>query len=193
MSVHYAIRQGNLACVQECLDAGTPVDVRDDNQCTILFWATYFNRRKVALLLLNRGAAVDAQDKWGNTPLHYAANHGYVEMVLLLLNHGATVDARNQSKNTPLDRAEYWGRRGTAQLLQDWPYYKCAINRLQKESLVAFWMARHPRLGQDSPAHVLPAELYTYITQCVVAEHLNHTAEEIHAIAEQERESMLFL
>jgi len=49
-------------------------------------------------------------------------------------------------------------------------------------------MAQHPRLGQDSPAHVLTTkDYYQYIAQYVVAESPNHTIVQIHDMADQEQ------
>jgi len=112
------------------------------------------------------------------------AYNGYGEVALLLLNHGANIHAQNQSQYIPLYFAEKYDRREVAQLLRDWPYYK----RFRRECLVAFCMAQHSRLGQNSPARVLPENCRREIAQHVVAEWANHTIDRVHDMAEQERE-----
>ena len=83
-----------------------PVDVRDVNGWTALYFATIINQIDVAELLLHEGADVNRQDDDDkDTPLHYAALYNYTEVARLLIQNGADVNIRNYCNETPLDEA----------------------------------------------------------------------------------------
>ena len=82
-----------------------PIDARDNDQRTSLFWACAKGNMEVAMALLDRGADVDARDVNQRTPLHAACKNGNMELVMALVDRGADVDARNVHQWTPLHDA----------------------------------------------------------------------------------------
>lgn len=54
------------------LDAGEPIDKRDDSGCTALHFAADRGSMEAARLLISAGADINAQDADGQTPMHYA-------------------------------------------------------------------------------------------------------------------------
>jgi ankyrin repeat protein len=140
-----AIHAGDVETLGRLL-AGEPAlaNARNDGGMAPLMMATYFGRRDVADLLIERGAEVDifvasalglpdrveqilrvdqgaiesySPDGW--TPLHLASHFGHAEVVSLLLEQGASVTARskNDLANMPLHAALAGGHRPVAELL----------------------------------------------------------------------------
>eukprot|EP00250_Pteridium_aquilinum_P015414 c22565_g4_i2 orf=1921-3243(-) len=71
-----------------------------DNR-TALHVAAFFNRLKVARILLNHHAAINAQDRWGNSPLADAENEGHHDMAELLKEQGGHVLGSHGSRLEP--------------------------------------------------------------------------------------------
>jgi ankyrin repeat protein len=220
MNIHQAVGQGNLECVQELLTSNPElINAQDWERYTHLHRAAGMGHTELALLLLNHGANVNAQDWCQLTPLHVAAHRGKTEVASLLLHHGANVNPLDCCQYTPLHKAARYGNtkvasllleheadvnapdycqrtplhcangnREVMQLLKDWTYY---YQQLRNNQLVAFCMAQHKRLGSDSPANVLPNEMFYHIAQFVISGFPNNTIEQIHEIAEQKRKQKL--
>jgi len=182
--LHCVALKGHMEIALLLLNNGANVGADNQHQHTPLHYAVHNGHGNVTLLLLNYSAPVDAYNHFQQTPLHLAALRGHLEIVLLLLNHGASVDAQDKNQRTALNCAEEYDNREVAQLLRDWSY----LRSRQQESLVAFCMAQHPRLGHNSPVNVLTKYCYQNIAQHVFAEWANHTINQIHDMAEQERE-----
>jgi cytohesin len=111
--IHDAARDGDLAGVQELLDAGADVNAKDNDGWTPLHIAASKNHREIVELLIAKGADVNAAGEsssvfiWqgGFTPLHYAAVNGHKEIVELLISKGADVNAKADNGLTPRDWA----------------------------------------------------------------------------------------
>jgi len=73
-------RHGRYKDVQEILESGCPVDLRDDKGNTALHAACQGGSMKTVKALLRRGCKVDVQNAAGNTPLHYCYAYKYVEI-----------------------------------------------------------------------------------------------------------------
>ena len=88
ISFHEAAVMGNIEAVNQHLDAGTDVEVKDNNGFTPLHIAT----REVAELLIAKGADVNAivasGQYQGKTPLDAAIQVGRPEVADLLRKHG---------------------------------------------------------------------------------------------------------
>lgn len=93
-AIHEAAKTGNLPEVLRLLDAGTHVDVLDDDGETPLLAACQSVGAPVALvrLLLDRGADPSHRTPNGYTPLIHAACGGRSELSDALLAAGATMD-----------------------------------------------------------------------------------------------------
>ena len=100
--LHYALTSGwrdkpNLKTVLWLLDAGTPVDTRNDSEETALLVATGCQRSDVVKLLIERGADITSRDHRGLTPLakcldDYDTDERTLEMVRTLIELGADVN-----------------------------------------------------------------------------------------------------
>lgn len=122
----------------------------------------------------------------GEDKLKLAIRNSHPATLLTLLQHGADDRClRNCKVNRIIcgDDAEIRFNEKTTQLVQDWPDYKQHLMR----SAFAFFMAQHPRCGQNSFARELPRELFRDITQHYLKYVLRHTLDEVHTMAEQER------
>src|SRR5437867_3567910 len=112
--LHFAAAKGDAAAVQQLLEHGVPVDVRNANGRTPLYEAAKRGQLQTVMLLVKRGAAVDARAKVGFSPLHIAAEQKQLEVAKFLIASGANVNARNDHGQTPLWQASWqtWHRDG---------------------------------------------------------------------------------
>lgn len=116
--LHFAVENNDCEMVEQLLERGADVNVREKTGNTPLHFAAIGNASEVAELLLDRGAYVNAQDSGGTTPLHNAAsNNASSEAAEVLLSHGADVNVQNNDGNTPLDLARRGDASETVELL----------------------------------------------------------------------------
>lgn len=109
MSLHNAVRNGNIARVRELLNAGHAVNGLDGWGYTPLVIAIGKGHTNIVKELLNRGANPSLRVK-GAPPIDSAIFRGNLNMVRLLLNKGANVNARmiwegGRQGHSPLERA----------------------------------------------------------------------------------------
>lgn len=97
-----AARRGNLALLQECLEAGMSVNSLDKSGSSSLHAAAQGGHIECILRLLKEPKLeINWQNKLGDTPLHCAAYRGHADIVQLLVNSGARTDIVNREKKTP--------------------------------------------------------------------------------------------
>ena len=82
--VFEAARCGDTATIQSYLNSGGPVDLTNEDDCTLLYCAAGEGQIKVVELLIKRGCRIDPVDKNGWTPSIYATACGHVQTVQLL-------------------------------------------------------------------------------------------------------------
>ncbi|MCJ1407426.1 Ankyrin-2 [Ptychographa xylographoides] len=103
-SLHTAIKQGSLDCVQALVDAGASVHVRDCNCAAALHIAAAAaasaEEVDIIKVLIDHGADVHALDLHHRTPLYYALHSPAT--AACLLDAGALLRATDEAKNTPL-------------------------------------------------------------------------------------------
>jgi hypothetical protein len=104
-ALHQAARGGDGATLRRMLDAGEPVDARDDRDMTPLHHAAAMGHLDAAGMLLDRGADPNARAAGDMTPLHFASMLARPEMAGLLMRRGARTDLRNASGMMPLHLA----------------------------------------------------------------------------------------
>jgi ankyrin repeat protein len=94
--LHKACSLGMLALVSLYLDAGSPVDVRNN-----LGWTPFMQSRSASIsrALLNHGADIHAATAQGTTAIHKAAASCEVELVSFLLANGANIHGRATREN----------------------------------------------------------------------------------------------
>ena len=113
-----AAREGRTDVVEALLDAGAPIDARDDRGYTALILAAYSGRAELARRLIARGADVCAGDARGNTALMGAAFKGDDAMARLLVETRACpVDQANVQGQTALMMASLFGRTAQVRML----------------------------------------------------------------------------
>jgi ankyrin repeat protein len=88
-----------LAFIQELLDGGIDVNVKDEHRSRPLMFAVTSNQVELVEFLLKRGADVRARTKNNVEPIHHAHHR---KMVEILLEHGADINARTNKGNTVL-------------------------------------------------------------------------------------------
>lgn len=115
-----AIQQGNLAQVKAKLDAGIPVDIKDESGQTPLMTAAMNGKPEIVTYLLSRGAKIDLTDTLtpqerkqgqlspgqaggvGRTALCCAIQYDQWDTAKLLLTKGANVNIKDVNKRTAL-------------------------------------------------------------------------------------------
>jgi ankyrin repeat protein len=94
--IHDAANAGDIARVQQLLDAGADVDATDDRGFTPLLWAVFRGNKDVAGLLVERGADVkQAHPSFGpvvDLAFHMECQRGYSGMTEYLVSKGAEFD-----------------------------------------------------------------------------------------------------
>ena len=115
ISIHQAVRNGNIEAVKQHLAAGTDVNAIDENRgITPLVYAAREGHKKIVELLIAKGADVHEKAKDGTTPLLSTKTK---EIAELLIAEGANVNAKDMRGMTPLHRATYQGYKEIAELL----------------------------------------------------------------------------
>ncbi|KAI9344405.1 osteoclast-stimulating factor [Obelidium mucronatum] len=84
--VHEAAKRGNIAFLNELLNAGVSVNGLDKAGNSPLHWAARSGKHEIVKMLLEKNAAINARNKLGDTPLHNAAWGGHLGVVSLLLS-----------------------------------------------------------------------------------------------------------
>ena len=88
ITIHKAVKTGNIAAVKQYLAAGTDVNANDEDGETPLYRAAYHGYKEIAKLLIAEGADVNAKNKGGVTPLDCAVYFGHKATANLLRKHG---------------------------------------------------------------------------------------------------------
>ena len=115
ISIHQAVKDGNIEAIKQRLAAGTDVNAKDEKGWALLHFMAVAGNKEIAELLINSGAVVHANTDTGWTPLHLA---DYTEIAELLIAKGANVNAKNNGGETPLDWAIKRKHTETADLLR---------------------------------------------------------------------------
>jgi ankyrin repeat protein len=131
-----AARHGDVDALAPMLQAGMPVNLRDEKGNTLLMLATYHGNEEAARVILRYDAEVDARNDRGQTPLAGVAFKGHLEIARLLLEAGADPVADQGGGRTPVMFAAMFGHLEMVKLLEN----KAAAKGWRKSSLG--WLAR---------------------------------------------------
>jgi ankyrin repeat protein len=131
--LHLASLLGIIPLTQKLLGQGlkskpkllSPVDKRDSEKRTPLFYAVQNGHEAVVRLLLEHKANVDAKDQDTRTALQMAAKGGHERVVKLLLEYKADINSKGEHGETALHKAVAGGHLEVVQLLLD---YKADVN-----------------------------------------------------------------
>jgi len=91
VSLHAAVRLGDIERVRACLEKGADVNAKDTAGLAPLHVAVKSKQRDVAKLLISKGADLDAKDKDGSTPLILAVGNKQGDMAEILISGGANL------------------------------------------------------------------------------------------------------
>lgn len=89
-AIHYSARSGNIETLSALVDAGSPVDLVDDEGQTVLIEAVKNDRVECVAFLISRGVDVNLPDGAGTTALAWAQFNGSDEIAAALEAAGAT-------------------------------------------------------------------------------------------------------
>jgi ankyrin repeat protein len=85
------------------INAGTPIDLKDNYNRTALWHAAHEGWARTVKSLIRQGANIKATDRMGRTALHAAAVYGGRATIQQLVDAGIPVDVRDRkNKMTPL-------------------------------------------------------------------------------------------
>jgi len=108
-----------IQTIKVLLDAGYPVNKRDENGMTALHLATRLGDERCCLLLGQSGAEIEARDKRSRTPLHLAAYSGHQIPSLLLLNMHASASLVDKNGRNAVLSALSVGRKDLARNIEE--------------------------------------------------------------------------
>lgn len=143
-----AAETGDLAALRRLLDAGVPVDTRDDHGRTALLAATHADRVDAARLLIERGADVNAKDSIQDSPYLLAGARGRLSILRMTLAAGADLTSTNRYGGTALIPAAHYGHVETVRELLTTRIDVDHVNRLGWTALLEAII-----LGDGGPAH----------------------------------------
>jgi ankyrin repeat protein len=102
MDIHTAILTNDLKTVQQHIEAGSNINVKEPMAgSTPLMTACTFNKKDIAEALIKANADLSIQNNDGSTALHIAAFFGRIEMVQLLIDAKADKTLKNNFGATP--------------------------------------------------------------------------------------------
>ncbi len=103
VDIHTATFLGNLEAIQQHINSGSDLNLKNEYGSTPLTIAATFGKTEVAKELINAGADLDLLSTDGSTTLHTAAFFCRTEIVKALLEKGADKNIKNNYGSTPLE------------------------------------------------------------------------------------------
>ena len=98
-------RSGSEHEIQEAINAGVNVNVKNKSLSTALMFAAKDNTAQAVEILIQAGAYLDAIDIFGNTALIYASSFNTDDVVEVLIDSGADIEMQNILGYRALDYA----------------------------------------------------------------------------------------
>jgi hypothetical protein len=139
-----AARDGDVARIQQLLDAKAPVDEQlGTEKATPLMYAAGFGRLDAVKMLIKAGARLDLRDSWGQAALWSAVRLDRFDCVTELLAAGADSNVRTNYGQTPLIvAAELESTRCLVALLEKHPDLNAVDNVGFSALMRAAWVGR---------------------------------------------------
>lgn len=114
-----AARLGDTAVIDEFVNAGFPIDIKNMKGYTALMISSYNGRPKAVNKLLTLGANACSEDKRGNTAVMAAIFRGEFSIAKRLIAADCNENHQNNAGQTPLMYASLFGREELKALLID--------------------------------------------------------------------------
>jgi ankyrin repeat protein len=114
-----AARLGDAAVIDEFVNAGFPIDIKNMKGYTALMISSYNGRPETVNKLLTLGANACAEDKRGNTAVMAAIFRGEFSIAKRLIEADCNENHQNNAGQTPLMYASLFGREELKILLID--------------------------------------------------------------------------
>ncbi len=80
LSIHAAVKSGDIEKVKEFLEQGTDINAKDENGQTSLYIAVNNDNKETVKLLIDKGADVNAKNEDGQTPLDIILNRNRIQI-----------------------------------------------------------------------------------------------------------------
>lgn len=120
MPYYYAAaRTGDNEVITEFINAGLPINIKNEKGYTALMIATYNGQKEIVNTLINQGANVCAQDNKGNTALMAAVFRGEFNIAKTLMAEDCDENQQNKAGQTAVMYASLFGREALRELLVD--------------------------------------------------------------------------
>ena len=103
--VHAAVKNQDLASLNQFISQGEPVNINDDKGASPLQYAAAYGYENIIRALLTSGANVNHLGREKYTPLHLAVINNNKDSVSILLNAGADTSIKNADGFTPYEAA----------------------------------------------------------------------------------------
>ena len=97
-----AASEGDIKTLEECLNAGIYIDVKNKIGSTALFMAVCHKRYEIIEFIINKGANVNCQNPSGNNTLMRAVERCAYGVATMLVDKNADVNVRNMYGTTAL-------------------------------------------------------------------------------------------
>ena len=162
--LHLAASLGNEPCLAAALEAGTEVDITDDEGLTPLHYASRSGQCAMVKRLILVGADIHKRsgqcgmvkrrilesDSTNRTAMHFAAAAGRKAVIEILVANGAAIDLADGSGSTPFLLAASNGHVRVIECLLD-----LGANIWQKDSFAMTALHRAAQQGQDNVLELL--------------------------------------
>jgi ankyrin repeat protein len=118
-SLFYAVKNGNLEAVRRELTEGIALDVRDDYNHTVYYYALESDRADILKALFAADRPEKIQTRVTPDMIVRAASRGYNQALAALIEKGFSMNSTRDSADTPLIAAARAGHFETVRLLLD--------------------------------------------------------------------------
>ncbi|GIU34149.1 ankyrin repeat domain-containing protein [Shewanella schlegeliana] len=105
-----AARTGDIEVLNHFIEAGFPIDQRNNQSYSALMVAAYNGQAQATSVLLEHGANACLQDKRGNTAMMGAVIKAEFGIVKQLYSQECDAELTNKSGITLQEFAQYWGQ-----------------------------------------------------------------------------------
>ena len=107
ITIHEAVRDGDISQVKKLIDAGVDIDMVDSQGYTPLIWAVIKKDLGGIKLLIQSEAKINVKDvRNGMSALHWASYNNDLEIVKVLVKGGANYEIEDNYGQTPCDAAK---------------------------------------------------------------------------------------